>query len=937
MNLFLFIILIPQFSIALAEVICNGTPDVLDVVVFFDNPQDGESLSVDGSGCSEELLRDQTFNECNQAHNKEKRTKQLKIPLKVSVYVKFSGRKKWFSKLLQTEKVLICVGSLSSSGKVQNTTCMTQAQLSSSAPLFSATPGSYTLCAWLKYADGSCFHPWIARSDFLVIGSNDSKSTHEFDENARSATNQLSNTGIRLLNLQRNKNESDIRNIMQKTSIWKLSQSPENFAQFIEKFPSTKIVELSDSRPPPTFYHSYTNNNTKSVNKRYCILSVGSTEHDASISIVCDGKVLSVLELERLFGVRYYSPRHRMNDAQSYEKYIAAFRADWNLALKTIQEETGVYQFDIGVVGADRNHSWFINHSKWPVKRWVVAPHHRGHAALAFWDSPFSTAIVLAFDGLGGETIGMNKNLFTTVAPTQIFVGRKMFNNESYKSSRSKMAWDNIIQGGISNVALDGLALVEKVHLSTMAYAAMGYTLPLVNGSTLSDKSDDKKMNISQRLAQCNVDVNSSLRNITSLSGKCWGTPSNIPGRVMGFSALGKKNGQRDWVKILKQKWVRHGFSDMNLGSSNKSSGLAIMDLLRRDPRCKNVDNDSKNDKSKNNSCNYAQRDMATSIQTALEEQVISHISQIVKQLASQHIIVDGIAIAGGGALNVLLNSRIRREFQLPVHVPSAPGDGGLAVGFAWMHQPPKNYTISKDENLDRQFISHQHLAYVGFKLMDLIWKDKTISMGSHPRKTLESIANEYNAVKVKVSDLADILVGGSIVGVIRGRQEFGPRALGHRSLLAAPLKGMKERLNRLKVREWWRPVAPVLTLDSVALVFDEPDSFIVSPFMSFAPRLKPEMEQLAPAIWHYDGTARPQTVTNLDEPWLYSLLKEVGRRIPSKLPMLCNTSFNTKGRPIINRAMEALQLLNELKDLDYVLIESYLFSKNANQDIHEL
>eukprot|EP00501_MAST-03F_sp_TOSAG23-6_P001919 GSMAST32.ASY1.ANO1.1999.1 assembled CDS len=810
MNLFLFIILIPQFSIALAEVICNGTPDVLDVVVFFDNPQDGESLSVDGSGCSEELLRDQTFNECNQAHNKEKRTKQLKIPLKMSVYVKFSGRKKWFSKLLQTEKVLICVGSLSSSGKVQNTTCMTQAQLSSSAPLFSATPGSYTLCAWLKYADGSCFHPWIARSDFLVIGSNDSKSTHEFDENARSATNQLSNTGIRLLNLQRNKNESDIRNIMQKTSIWKLSQSPENLAQFIEKFPSTNIVELSDSRPPPTFYHSYTNNNTKSVNKRYCILSVGSTEHDASISIVCDGKVLSVLELERLFGVRYYSPRHRMNDAQSYEKYIAAFRADWNLALKTIQEETDVYQFDIGVVGADRNHSWFINHSKWPVKRWVVAPHHRGHAALAFWDSPFSTAIVLAFDGLG------------------------------------------------------------------------------VNGSTLSDKSDDKKMNISQRLAQCNVDVNSSLRNITSLSGKCWGTPSNIPGRVMGFSALGKKNGQRDWVKILKQKWVRHGFSDMNL------------------------DNDSKNDKSKHNSCNYAQRDMATSIQTALEEQVISHISQIVKQLASQHIIVDGIAIAGGGALNVLLNSRIRREFQLPVHVPSAPGDGGLAVGFAWMHQPPKNYTISKDENLDRQFISHQHLAYVG-------------------------IANEYNAVKVKVSDLADILVGGSIVGVIRGRQEFGPRALGHRSLLAAPLKGMKERLNRLKVREWWRPVAPVLTLDSVSLVFDEPDSFIVSPFMSFAPRLKPEMEQLAPAIWHYDGTARPQTVTNLDEPWLYSLLKEVGRRIPSKLPMLCNTSFNTKGRPIINRAMEALQLLNELKDLDYVLIESYLFSKNANQDIHEL
>ena len=133
--------------------------------------------------------------------------------------------------------------------------------------------------------------------------------------------------------------------------------------------------------------------------------------------------------------------------------------------------------------------------------------------------------------------------------------------------------------------------------------------------------------------------------------------------------------------------------------------------------------------------------------------------------------------------------------------------------------------------------------------------------------------------------------------------------------------------MNRIKKRQWWRPVAPMVAAEAAASLFDHAWP-IASPFMSFAPPLREEMRTLAPAVVHYDGTARPQTVTPADEPWVHALLVAVGRRVASKLPMLINTSFNTKGRPIINSAAEALRMLCALPDLDVVVIDEWLFEK---------
>ena len=136
---------------------------------------------------------------------------------------------------------------------------------------------------------------------------------------------------------------------------------------------------------------------------------------------------------------------------------------------------------------------------------------------------------------------------------------------------------------------------------------------------------------------------------------------------------------------------------------------------------------------------------------------------------------------------------------------------------------------------------------------------------------------------------------------------------------------------------------APMIGRAGADALFEYPHP-IDSPFMSFAPPLEAALQALLPAVWHYDGTARLQTVSARDDAWLHALLLAVARRRRTRaveggeksaeeaareplLPVLMNTSFNTKGRPIVNSAATALQMLREEPDLDYVLIDDWLFA----------
>ena len=138
-------------------------------------------------------------------------------------------------------------------------------------------------------------------------------------------------------------------------------------------------------------------------------------------------------------------------------------------------------------------------------------------------------------------------------------------------------------------------------------------------------------------------------------------------------------------------------------------------------------------------------------------------------------------------------------------------------------------------------------------------------------------------------------------------------------------MDGVRERMNLLKGRQWYRPVAPMIAVEALEEVFGRK---VESVAMTMAPRVTDRIRAKFPALVHLDGTARHQSVGPLDEPWVHSLLLAVGRWIG--LPALINTSFNTKGKPITNLVSECLRMLDTLRDLDYLLVEDFLFPKRG-------
>src|SRR6202040_1360097 len=158
----------------------------------------------------------------------------------------------------------------------------------------------------------------------------------------------------------------------------------------------------------------------------------------------------------------------------------------------------------------------------------------------------------------------------------------------------------------------------------------------------------------------------------------------------------------------------------------------------------------------------------------------------------------------------------------------------------------------------------------------------------------------------VLVERVADQLAAGRIVGWMDGASEFGPRALGHRSILAAPHSAeMRDRLNRdIKYREEFRPFAPVTPIETADRYFElPPGGARLALYMSGVFPVRPEWRARLAAITHVDGSARVQTLERHMAPRLHALLEAYGRR--SGIPVLLNTSFNVAGEPIVNRALE--------------------------------
>jgi carbamoyltransferase len=271
--------------------------------------------------------------------------------------------------------------------------------------------------------------------------------------------------------------------------------------------------------------------------------------------------------------------------------------------------------------------------------------------------------------------------------------------------------------------------------------------------------------------------------------------------------------------------------------------------------------------------------DLAASVQRLLEDVLLR-----LARWLHDHSGLSDLAMAGGIALNCVANTRLHAEGPFErIWVQPAAGDAGTALGAALQ--------IAADAG-------ERGAPMTGADL-GRSWSDEELeNVLRHAKIPYERPADIADAVAAALAD-------DQIVAWFQGRAEFGPRALGHRSLLAHPGRQANvERLNDVKGREQFRPVAPMVLADRAGEIFGRGP--LPSPYMLFVHDVAPEWRERIPAVTHVDGTARVQTVDPAEKPLLARMLAGFGDR--TGVPVVVNTSLNTAGRPMVDSPRDALE-----------------------------
>jgi carbamoyltransferase len=289
---------------------------------------------------------------------------------------------------------------------------------------------------------------------------------------------------------------------------------------------------------------------------------------------------------------------------------------------------------------------------------------------------------------------------------------------------------------------------------------------------------------------------------------------------------------------------------------------------------------------------------LARRCQEATEEVVLAYARRATRLTGARHL-----ALGGGTFLNILANSRLAASGLFDtVSLPSAPHDAGIAIGCAFR---------------GAVMLGHEARRVVS----DRLGPRHTVADADAAILAAEAFVT---ARQVGPAEVAERIHGGAIVARCAGRSEFGPRALGGRSLLASPLRAeSKTRLNVVKGREPWRPVAPVVSAEHLAYALEGPAH---SPWMTFSHAFVGEHGDRLAALAHPDGSTRAQTLARVEDPWLDDLLHEFGRR--TGYHILVNTSFNGPAEPIIESPREAIDWFLRNGDVDALLLEDRLIER---------
>ena len=299
--------------------------------------------------------------------------------------------------------------------------------------------------------------------------------------------------------------------------------------------------------------------------------------------------------------------------------------------------------------------------------------------------------------------------------------------------------------------------------------------------------------------------------------------------------------------------------------------------------------------------------DIGASAQKVLEDIMLKMVNHVHKKTGMKNL-----CLGGGVALNGVANYRILKEGPFEsVHIPPSPGDGGSAIGCAQYL-----YYIHKKQ---RRIIVQDHAK----RIQENIYVGPSFS-NDEIKSFLEenNIDYEYLTREQLLQTTAKLISEQNVVGWYQGKIEWGPRALGNRSILADPRDSkMKDVLNeKIKHRELFRPFAPSILEEHVSEYFD---LNIPSPYMLFVAKVK--KPDKIPAVTHVDGTGRLQTVSREANPLYYDLINDFYKI--TGVPVLVNTSMNVRGEPIVNTPEQAYAMIIKT-EMDYIMMGNYMIQR---------
>lgn len=375
--------------------------------------------------------------------------------------------------------------------------------------------------------------------------------------------------------------------------------------------------------------------------------------------------------------------------------------------------------------------------------------------------------------------------------------------------------------------------------------------------------------------------------------------------KVMGLSAYGEdcyrdlmrqlvSADERHWFKLDQRYFGMHEGGESGAIDENKH---LIMGRLFTDALVKKLGEPRK----RSEPINQREKDIAKSTQTRFEEMAIACMERLHRLVPS-----DRIAMAGGCALNGVANARILRDTPFrKAYLQAAASDDGTCLGAAYHVW---HAVLGRKERF------HMKHAYWGPEYPENRLRQAAESEG------LPILHLDESALIARV---AGLLEQGKIVGWFQGRSEWGPRALGHRSILANPaIPGMKDTINaKIKRRESFRPFAPSVLRELVSTYFEQD---IESPFMMHVAKIRPEWRERLPAVTHVDGTGRLQSVERSSNPKYYDLIQAFRAR--TGMGVLLNTSFN-ENEPIVDTPEQAVDCFRRT-DMDALCLGNYLTEK---------